>query len=68
MLRRARWNLSIPGDELRDFIADIDYVPLLEFKLDAPIEEVAMVAARKEKAARFGYTEWYLVFCVKVYD
>ena len=27
-----------------------------------------MVAACKEKAARFSYTEWYLAFCVKVCD
>ena len=68
MLLLARWYLCIPTDELRDFIADIDLIPLLEFKLNAPIEEIAMVAACKEKASRFSYTEWYLAFCVKVCD
>ena len=64
----ARWYLSIPTDELRNFISDIDLIPLLEFEFDAPIEEIAVVAASKEKAARFCYAEWYLAFCFKVCD
>ena len=53
---------------MRNFIADIDLIPLLEFKLNAPVEEIAVVAACEEKAASFSYTEWYLVFCVKGCD
>ena len=43
-------------------------ISLLKFKLNAPVEEIAVVAACEEKAASFSYTEWYLAFCVKGCD